>query len=767
MATTIENFILRFKTEGTESFKTITGDVSALGDSLNVGGGSLDMFASRLTGVAGLAATAALAFGALGLKAINMADELDDLSNSTGVAASKILDLKQSMIESGGNADSAEKALTKLSVATGEAMNGNEKYQKSFKDLGVYVTDGAGKIRDANDILDDTLAALKGIEDPAVRSARAYELLGKEAAKIDWSNVKAGRDAITDEQIKALADYRTQIDKIIAQFERGLLTYFGDLATTINQGGISAGFAKITEQIAVLAGTILNLPTDALNYAWNSLVPEWMRLPEKAAGFGDPLIALAKKAEKAREALTFDPGVGAGWDAVDKKIKNLGKGGFGNPSDAVIKAAAESEKRIAQSATEARKAALLEQEDYRLQEALKGSNEIMAIEAKSASDVTKININAAQEIAKATAAINATDKLSPAQKEKEIAAKRLEIQKKASEETARINIKADADILKSQTDSNKKAFDAEQAQRDEDAAARAKILDLEAAAEKATLAQARAMADVNTIAEGRFKLEQDILRMTPLQAAEAKTLLDIEEKRAAAIRDIEERPNLAPEARTRGIDRINEESERAKQLAQARSEEQRKNQEDFTLGWDQAFIRYSDNAKNASKQASDYFSTFTKGVEDAIVRFVKTGKLSFKDLANSLIEQLIRVQVQQSIVAASNSVGGLSGLGGLLSAGFSAVGSFLGFKAEGGAVGANQPYVVGEKGPELFIPQSAGNIVPNSAMGGSGVGTTVVNYNISAVDASSFRSLVARDPSFIYAVTEQGRRSQPSRRLTA
>jgi hypothetical protein len=71
----------------------------------------------------------------------------------------------------------------------------------------------------------------------------------------------------------------------------------------------------------------------------------------------------------------------------------------------------------------------------------------------------------------------------------------------------------------------------------------------------------------------------------------------------------------------------------------------------------------------------------------------------------------------------------------------------------------------------LFVPSSAGKIVPNNVLSGSaagqgavnGGGQTVVNYNIQAVDASSFRSLVAKDPSFIYAVTEQGRRSQPTR----
>jgi hypothetical protein len=63
------------------------------------------------------------------------------------------------------------------------------------------------------------------------------------------------------------------------------------------------------------------------------------------------------------------------------------------------------------------------------------------------------------------------------------------------------------------------------------------------------------------------------------------------------------------------------------------------------------------------------------------------------------------------------------------------------------------------------MPTNAGKIIANNQLGaGQQVVHTTVNYAIQAVDASSFRSLVARDPSFIYAVTEQGRRSQPTRR---
>jgi hypothetical protein len=104
---------------------------------------------------------------------------------------------------------------------------------------------------------------------------------------------------------------------------------------------------------------------------------------------------------------------------------------------------------------------------------------------------------------------------------------------------------------------------------------------------------------------------------------------------------------------------------------------------------------------------------------------------------------------------------------GLMGGGGGFLSSLFG-RANGGDVSGETPYIVGERGPELFIPKSAGTVISNSQLNSTGSGNrepVSVTYNISAVDASSFRSLVARDPSFIYAITEKGRQSQPRARM--
>ena len=79
--------------------------------------------------------------------------------------------------------------------------------------------------------------------------------------------------------------------------------------------------------------------------------------------------------------------------------------------------------------------------------------------------------------------------------------------------------------------------------------------------------------------------------------------------------------------------------------------------------------------------------------------------------------------------------------------------------AKGGAVSKGQPTVVGERGAELFIPNSTGQITQSAR--GTGGGSTTVNFNINTVDASGFEELLVRSRGTITqlinnAVNERG-----------
>jgi hypothetical protein len=119
----------------------------------------------------------------------------------------------------------------------------------------------------------------------------------------------------------------------------------------------------------------------------------------------------------------------------------------------------------------------------------------------------------------------------------------------------------------------------------------------------------------------------------------------------------------------------------------------------------------------------------------------------------------VRIQAKEIVVGLFGGASG-SGNGGMLGSLFSGI--FGGGKAIGGPVNSNTPYLVGEKGPEIFMPRNAGTIIPNNALGSGS--TTNVTYHINAVDAPSFRTMLAREPELIYAITQKGASSIPSGR---
>jgi hypothetical protein len=128
---------------------------------------------------------------------------------------------------------------------------------------------------------------------------------------------------------------------------------------------------------------------------------------------------------------------------------------------------------------------------------------------------------------------------------------------------------------------------------------------------------------------------------------------------------------------------------------------------------------YAEQARRVKQNLRTAALNGVKSFEDALVGVIDgtmKAKDAFKKMAQSIISDLIRMQVQRSITGPISSA-----LNALLPQGESVA------KAMGGHVAANRPYIVGERGPELMIPGASGTIIPNNKMGGNG---TVVNQTI-------------------------------------
>jgi hypothetical protein len=184
-------------------------------------------------------------------------------------------------------------------------------------------------------------------------------------------------------------------------------------------------------------------------------------------------------------------------------------------------------------------------------------------------------------------------------------------------------------------------------------------------------------------------------------------------------------------------------------------------QQSFEYGWEQAFNQYKESAMTAADAGKQAFTTVVDQMTNALETFAKTGKLSFSSLASSIIQELIKIQIKfQTTKLFEALTNGASGSGFSFSSMFASVKNFLGF-AQGGEPPVGVPSMVGENGPELFIPKSSGTVIPNNklseAMGG---GTTnVTNNYINAIDTKSFEQRLLGSSTAVWAANQYGAKS--------
>lgn len=129
--------------------------------------------------------------------------------------------------------------------------------------------------------------------------------------------------------------------------------------------------------------------------------------------------------------------------------------------------------------------------------------------------------------------------------------------------------------------------------------------------------------------------------------------------------------------------------------------------------------------------AKELGMTFSSAFEDAIVRAEE-----FSDVLRGLAQDVLRLFVRKTITAPmANMLGDFFG----------------GFFADGGRPPVGVPSVVGENGPELFVPDSAGTVVPNHQLGAAGAGGPAFTFNYSFASGVTRQEVAGMLPQLVEA----------------
>jgi phage-related minor tail protein len=199
-------------------------------------------------------------------------------------------------------------------------------------------------------------------------------------------------------------------------------------------------------------------------------------------------------------------------------------------------------------------------------------------------------------------------------------------------------------------------------------------------------------------------------------------------------------------------------------------------------------IEVLERTGETAKKTGEQTKTFAEEINEAIrqqgdslannlARSLAQGKFAlndFKSFFNKILEDIATMIIQKRITqplvdsilgslggtSGGGGIGsfisglGMSGTGGGFSFGnmFSSIGSFLGL-ANGGIARGGRPYMVGERGPEMFMPNTTGRVISTENM--SPGGESIVNFNINAVDTQTgVEFLLKNKPQIIGMVSQ-------------
>lgn len=744
-------------------------------------------------------AIAAVATGAFAANTVQMATAMNNLSRSTGIALESVVGFGQAFQAAGGNLNRASDGISDLVKNVGEAARGSKELQNAFGQVGVSLTD-LGTLSE-QDILRKTIAGLAAIPDSATRAAVGYKIMGESIKGIDLQRLNRDLDGFTQRAggsaagIRAAAEAQKNFSDAISTLQIELLKALNPITKVFNEiAASSEAIGTVVKAILTLVATVAALTAwgriiGATSAALRTLAAGAETLQAGALSLSIRLGNLGKVGAYVSDKIA---GIGLAFSNLITKSPALANGisyvgtllqpliGVLAAAGAAFKLFSKDADDAANNESEAEKKRLKAMND-RAQAANDAKNRMVIAhveEKKAITDSMRAMQVANSELLRRT---DLQTGLLRATEEQRFA---IETTKEAEQnylkaiEPLLAKIQAIRDMGNRATSNDIALLPVLQAgivqiTREYEAqvpalqkSINARIQEMQVAKEL-EIVQARltkqaedraavdtAVRDIILTGQQRINEQYSEAANTLLPGIQGQLARIAEEERRigeAAKRRVAEQMGDDTSGLSQAIDEIDAAVaviiERRQQAAQKIYEDQN----NFVAGWKRAFSEYATIATNAATQAQNIFSTVTKSIEDAFVNFARTGKLSVKDLFRTIVETILRSQVQQLIAKTFGALGGSSG-GSFLSS------LFAGFFADGGRIPAGKVGIAGESGPELITGPAT--VTPMGAAGGA----MTVTYNINAVDAASFRQLVAQDPEFIFAVTEQGRRRLPNSR---
>lgn len=758
---------------------------------------------------------ATISLGAAISGTLRFADAIQDISDTTGIATQTILGFSNAVAQNGGNADQAQQSLLKFVQTIGDAIDGSNTAQKALADVGITLKDI--QTLSEEDLLKKTVDGIGKMSNATQRLAAQTALFGKNARGVNFPGVAGGMGtAVTDAQqysaaIKSGADAQQSLENNLRNLTTALLSVLKPLNDIVKGVNISVGaFESLIKSIgyAVAAYLVFTRGIGMVTTAANATIAAvrgsggafaflgaamvkagaevmgflrmWGRVATGAASaasaFGALVgtVALLGRAFlrllgvvgivlAIAEAVNFLSKQFFDFDIIDwvidkfKDLYDIAAKFFGfSPTNRVTEKIEEQ--------TDATKDAIA------AAEAFAERQKKLALEINKVGDAyAKTNTEQLQRLALETELIGKTEE----QKELILALealydrqtnavaalieKRKEYAQGTEEQKASLGI-IDAEIAKikklsqAQGEALPKYISDLQSARllEQD---RVNNLDRITQALQRQEDQAGVTSGIYSnlqkqLGEIMFGKEQKGRSIFDQQKAEIERNIQLlEADMAGAITEafstedgISNVQQYAAELK-KVYDLTNQ--LRIAQLGELDASTK------WATGWQDAFTKYTDSATNAATMAGNAFNSITSNMNSAIDNFVTTGKFKFGDFARSVIQDLVKIQLK---AAASKILSGASNMLG------SFVGSLFGF-AEGGNPPVNKPSIVGEKGPELFVPKTAGTIIPNGgSVGNAAQGNTYITNNISAIDAKSVAQLFAENRKTLFGSVQMAQK---------